>query len=255
MKVQSDQYFAIIPESVLYADISSAAVRVFATLNRYANSDTGKCHPSRATIAKKCHINIKTVDRAMQELVNLGVVRVDRRKVDGTDEYTSNEYTIIMSLGGVKMGPPWGKNDATGRDKNGSQIKAIENQRKEPSISSSLDDGFDEFWANYPRKVAKKAALKAWRIARKEAQKEDIIAGVILYAIMRRDEDPRFTPHASTWLNQGRWADETMIDRPEPETPKPIIPAWEPCGNCHGGWVYATDDRGYETAHPCICRP
>ena len=41
---------------------------------------------------------------------------------------------------------------------------------------------------------------------------------------------------------------------PQPETPNPYT-NWTPCGNCHGGWIYTTDDRGYETAHPCICRP
>ena len=253
MKVTATEHFALIPEWVLYGNISSAAVRVYCVLHRYANSD-GRCHPSRKSIASKARIGLSTVDRSIDELIALGALTVRHRTSDSGDP-TSNEYTIIVNRPLFTENRPHIEFEQRGLFKSDNQTKAIVNQSQEPSISSSLDDGFDEFWSNYPRKVAKKAALKAWRTARKEAQKEDIIAGVILYAIMRRDEDPRFTPHASTWLNQGRWADETMIDRPEPETPKPIIPAWEPCGNCHGGWVYATDDRGYEVAQPCICRP
>lgn len=257
MKVQADQYFAIIPEWVLYADVSPAAIRVYGTLNRYANDNTGKCHPSRATIAKKCHINVKTVDRAIQELIALGAVVVEHRKVDGTDEWASNEYTVIMSPPGVKNTPPWGKFDATGRDKNGKRTKASNNQSQEPEISpSSVDDEFPEFWKLYPRKIGKDGALISYRRARKKAKKEDILAGLHLY-LLTCPKEKHYIAHPTTWLNQGRWADETdepMNPEPEPETPNPYS-NWEPCGNCHGGWIYQTDDRGYETASPCICRP
>lgn len=255
MKVQADQYFAIIPEWVLYADVSPAAVRVYGTLNRYANDNTGKCHPSRATIAKKCSINVKTVDRAIQELIALGAVTVEHRKVDGTDEWASNEYTVIMSPPGVKITPPWGKSDATGRDKNGKRTKASNNQSQEPDTSSSsVDDGFDLFWAHYPRKVGKGAARKAWKTALKKADVVLLQESALLYRLTC-PKDPQYIAHPASWLNAERWADETdQPINPEPETPNPYS-NWEPCGNCHGGWIYQTDDRGYETAHPCICRP
>jgi len=253
MKVTADGHFALIPEWVLYADISPAAVRVYCVLHRYANDNTGKCHPSRKSIGAKARIGLSTVDRSIDELIALGAVTVRHRTSDSGDP-TSNEYTVIMNRPLSTENRPPIENEQTGLFKSDNQTKASMNESQEPNTSSSVDDGFDVFWENYPRKIAKKAALKAWRQARKEASKEDLIGGVILYGIMRRDEDPRFTPHASTWLNQGRWADETVINEPEP-APSPIIPAWEPCGNCYGGWIYTTDDRGYETASPCICRP
>ena len=251
MKVTADGYFAIVPEWVLYADVSSAAVRVFATLNRYANSETAKCHPSRATIAKKCHINVKTVDRAIGELVEIGAVQVEHRKVDGSDEYTSNEYTLAMSPGGVKNTLPWCKNGTTGGDKNGKQTKAIKNQRNESDTSSSVDDGFDLFWSNYPRKVGKGAARKAWKAALKKTDAEMLQECALLYRITC-PKDPQYIAHPATWLNAERWLDDM---NPEPETPEPEIPRWEPCSKCNNGWLYTTDDKGYEYAHPCECRP
>lgn len=72
--------------------------------------------------------------------------------------------------------------------------------------------GFDEFWAAYPRKVGKDAAAKAFAKRR---------VGVGLLAQMlaaistqktgeqwRRDGG-QFIPHPATWLNEGRWQDET----------------------------------------------
>jgi len=68
----SDQYFAVIPESVLYADISHAAVRVYGVLRRHADKNDGTCHPGRKRIAEFAHMSPSHVDRAIQELVGIG---------------------------------------------------------------------------------------------------------------------------------------------------------------------------------------
>lgn len=132
----------------------------------------------------------------------------------------------------------------------------ITKENKKKLSPSSVDDEFPEFWKLYPRKIGKDGALISYRRARKKAKKEDILAGLHLY-LLTCPKEKHYIAHPTTWLNQGRWADETdepMNPEPEPETPNPYS-NWEPCGNCHGGWIYQTDDRGYETAHPCICRP
>lgn len=219
MKTKATDYFAMIPEWVLYGDISTAAVRVFGCLNRYANGQTSKCFQSRATIAKLCRVSVKTVDRAIEELVDLGAVTVTRRYIDAKGditenpqegvEFTSNEYTVIMSLPRENLTPPLGNSDATPRDKNDTLIKEPFNQRKEPDISSSsVDDGFATFWATYPRRIGKGAALKAWKKALKVATADQILAGAETYAQIRAGDDPQYTAHPATWLNQQRWEDE-----------------------------------------------
>jgi len=72
----------------------------------------------------------------------------------------------------------------------------------------STSDGFERFWAVYPRKVAKGAARKAWDRAAKLATEADIIAGAERYAAERAGQDHKFTAHAASWLNAERWADE-----------------------------------------------
>lgn len=73
---------------------------------------------------------------------------------------------------------------------------------------------FELFWSAYPRKTAKKAAIKAW-IAAKD--KPDIAA--ILSAIARaktseqwQKDGGQYIPMPSTWLNQGRWDDGERIE-------------------------------------------
>lgn len=72
----------------------------------------------------------------------------------------------------------------------------------------SPSDGFDEFWALVPRKVAKPAAMKAYRSALKRTDRQTILDGMAKYAESRRGQDMQFTVHPATWLNGDRWADE-----------------------------------------------
>jgi len=69
---------------------------------------------------------------------------------------------------------------------------------------------FADFWKAYPRKVAKKAALKAWTRALREGATPEAILDAL--ARWRRSgqfpTDMQYVPHPTTWLNQGRWEDE-----------------------------------------------
>lgn len=91
-EIRADDYFAILPEWVLHADISSNAVRLWAILNRYANSN-GHAWPSRKTIATAMRCSTATVDRAREELVAIGALTVIQRTTDAGDP-TSNLYVL-----------------------------------------------------------------------------------------------------------------------------------------------------------------
>lgn len=79
-----------------------------------------------------------------------------------------------------------------------------------PSKTSARDSdpGFARFWAAFPRKIGKDAAWAAWGKALKRgATKQEMIDGAERYAADPARK-PDYTCHPSTWLNQGRWADE-----------------------------------------------
>ena len=71
---------------------------------------------------------------------------------------------------------------------------------------------FDDFWAAYPRRVGKLAAMKAWQRAILIDSAENIIAGIAPY----KANKPEYADwcHPSTWLNQGRWLDEYEDETP-----------------------------------------
>ncbi|RBO87562.1 helix-turn-helix domain-containing protein [Nocardia puris] len=78
--VSTDGYFAILPEWLLYADVSDRAVRLYAILRRYAEGASER--PSRATIAARMRTSVKSVDRALRELEELGAVTIRHRWAD-----------------------------------------------------------------------------------------------------------------------------------------------------------------------------
>jgi hypothetical protein len=87
--------FAIVPEWVLDAAISDAAVRLYAVLLRFGQT-SGARMPARSTLARRMRKkSTDTVDRAMRELVELGAVVVQHR-FDGGQRLT-NKYLVRTS--------------------------------------------------------------------------------------------------------------------------------------------------------------
>lgn len=94
------------------------------------------------------------------------------------------------------------------------ELKNQENARvceDEPPKETALDRRFSEFWAAYPKKVAKAAALKVWKRLKPSQELTD----QMIAAIQKQKssdqwtrERGRFIPNPATWLNGGRWEDE-----------------------------------------------
>ena len=99
-KLIADNFFAIIPEWVLFADVSPQAVRLYGVLRRYADRD-GSCFPSRKRLASDLRMeSTKPVDRALKELIAIGAITSEHRHTEQGD-LQSNLYTVLsMPLGG-----------------------------------------------------------------------------------------------------------------------------------------------------------
>lgn len=94
MIVEKQLRFATIPEWVLFhEDLSHGAIRLYAVLDRYADKDSRDAYPSRATLAGRLGVSVKTIDRALAELVDAGAVTVEHR-VDAAGDLTSNRYIL-----------------------------------------------------------------------------------------------------------------------------------------------------------------
>lgn len=99
-----------------------------------------------------------------------------------------------------------------------------EKERKRDSSAPKRDEtpeGFDAWWAQWPKKVAKAAALKAYKTALKKTDALTLgqKAAQFIATEQRKGTAIEYIPNASTWLNQERWEDDTST--PPAMAPKP----------------------------------
>ena len=79
-----------------------------------------------------------------------------------------------------------------------------------PLRGNKLDNSFNEFWSNYPQKVGKDAALKAW------LKKNPPIAEVLQALSWQVNSDKwkkGFIENPATYINAGNWKDEPPQER------------------------------------------
>lgn len=98
--------FSIVPESVSdyeASGLSANAVRLYAILDRYGNSEGALACPSRRTLARRCGLSTDTIDRVKAELVRSGYLEVIRRPADAGDHDT-NEYRLHREGGRTEGG-------------------------------------------------------------------------------------------------------------------------------------------------------
>lgn len=67
---------------------------------------------------------------------------------------------------------------------------------------------FDDFWAMYPRRVAKKDARRAWEKIPEKTRAVIVTALFEWRRIWLDRNEIDFIPHPATWLNGERWEDE-----------------------------------------------
>lgn len=84
-------------------------------------------------------------------------------------------------------------------------MTALQLVDKETGELSAPD--FADFWCLYPRRVAKKDALKAWSRMKPEQQ----LAAIVACAAWRKvwaGKDLDYLPYPASWLRGERWEDE-----------------------------------------------
>ena len=106
--------FAIVPAWLLDAGLNAQAIQLYGVLALYADRATGECFPSRKTLAERCGVAIRTVDRSTAKLVAVRAIRVEHQR-SSRGQPEPNRYTVL------RVNPVGGgdKRDTTHSDKRG----------------------------------------------------------------------------------------------------------------------------------------
>jgi hypothetical protein len=145
------------------------------------------------------------------------------------DEYVrqrrgvGTRYTEVDRAPMPQPKPPIGVRQGYGSSSSSSSSSS-KNIPKPPREGGDGGPEFARFWAAYPRKVAKDAAVMAFA----KRKPDEILVGQMIAAIERQGLTQRcqrgesqYVPYPATWLNEGRWKDEP--GEPHPDGDKP---AW-----------------------------
>jgi hypothetical protein len=250
--ITTDVRFSIVPEWVLYADVSDKAVRLYSILARYADNETLEAFPSRELLAQRANCHAKSVDRAIQELADIGAITKTHRK--SGNGFQSNVYTLRRVP--PQMLPPRDTSDqgvgtpvSPPRDTDVQLTRTTELEPENLYNQQNVNASFNEFWEAYPKHLQKGEARKAFFKAVERVGDAD----VIVEGAKRMSVDPnlpikQFIPYPATWLNRDGWEDEPFAERVDPLAkfmkPAALIPG-------HRDWVRDMHDLGEHWE----CRP
>jgi hypothetical protein len=213
---------------------SPTAKAVLLLMADNASDDGTGIWTSKANLARDLELTKRAVQKAVQALVEIGVVKEVGQKPckNGfTVEYRIDLKALIaLSSTRAADAPvtrephspvnhihPYPCTTFTPTREPHSPKPPLE-PPLEPSITKDRlfdaleepkpkSDGFEDFWKAYPRKEAKAAARKNWTKAIKKAPASVIIAAAERYA-QRPVDDVKFLKFPQGWLTDERWKDE-----------------------------------------------
>ena len=201
-----------------------------------ANHDgDGGSWPTISTISRESALTERSVHEALRRLQDDGELKVHPNAggtMDWRNDRRPNRYEIMLPDGVEDSATPSTNGVGVSSERGGrlrrdgvgdSATQTVQEPSTKSSTRAILDQGFLEFWAIYPRKKAKRAALLAWERAIRRASEEyggldpamaNVLAGARRYRSLRRGQEERFTAYPATWLNADDWDDEFREDQP-----------------------------------------
>ena len=96
--------------------------------------------------------------------------------------------------------------------------------RIEKEEESGENIAFDDFWILYPRRVAKKDALKAWLKIDPGSHAEILTSLASWRGVWLARGEPQYIPYPASWLNGERWTDELPPGNWIPMTRAQVVP-------------------------------
>jgi hypothetical protein len=229
-QVTTDLRFSIVPHWIIKHDISDRALRLYSVLAGFADSETNQAFPGRTRLSKELRCSLKSVDRAVGELEQIGAIRKKQRVKDG--HYQSSLYTVVRIDPASSVTLPRDTHDATPRQDRRDPVSPVTHRTRttelEPLEQKPVNyiGDFDQFWNIYPKKADKALARRSFEKALKRTTLDVILAGAERY----RDDpgrDPEFTKNPSTWLNAEAWDNDPLpVKSADISTPGPGKREW-----------------------------
>ena len=176
--------------------------------------------PSIETLAKMVNSSPRSVQRDIQDLIELGELVVEFRSAPTYGPYKANRY--FVQLPGVTDGVSEVTKTASevtdsssGVTESASEVTPVGvltlNRTLKETLTKEVDESFETFWNLYPKKVAKADALKAWKQVLKKKTADEMIGLTKAYSESKLP-DMTYIPYPASWLNKGLYEAVEIVD-------------------------------------------
>jgi len=186
------QRFAWLDALVRHPDQPRNVFRLgYVIATTFLNNTSGDAWPGQRRLARELGVDVSTVIRGIAWLVANGYLE----RSAGRGRGHTNHYRLTLPALAHRT-----RDDAPKPER-----------KPKPSRHKQIDtSSFETFWAVYPRKKDKGAALKVYESVLRagKATAEQLIEGAQRYAQERAGQEPRYTKHPKTWLNAESWQNE-----------------------------------------------
>jgi biotin operon repressor len=213
-----DDHFTQIPNAWLRdSKISLGAKGLLAQLLSHAPG----WKVSQENLAHANGIGRDAIRTLINELLEAGYLSrsEDRERNEkgylGGFTYTTQDPSAEPTLDNPTQDNPLHKNN---------NIKKNNLKNNERIYSDFQEFHFEEFWKNYPKKVDKGAALRAFRKAAKNFDTKVILEGAKRYAEDPNLPERQFIKNPATWLNAEAWNNGPLPQRKK--TDKKALEDW-----------------------------
>lgn len=203
--------------------LTDSDLRLMLWLDSHTDSYLNNLNAS--TTAEQIGWSRNRVKRTIAHLEELGLIDTEQFKMKGGGTRTHitihlDLWTDGQSLTSDNDGPrrtgalvhgearALVHGDATTTSKSNGEESSLETPT--PAVVEVLDPSdFDMFWSDYPRKIGKPVAKRAFQKAAKEFDSMVVVAGTLPWCEFwtKARTEEQFIPHPSTFLNQHRFND------------------------------------------------
>jgi len=193
--------------------VTAAGFLLAYRIAKHINRGTGEAWPSQPLLAAEVRLSVRSIRDLSDQLEAAGHLTVIGSRGRGV----SCRYRWILRAEPDQPGPESESEIETAIDapvpkpQDSELFPDTVDTAPKPAPRAKQQDltaDFEAWWLQYPRRVSKGAARKAYDKARKSATAEELELGAMRYAAVRTSEDPTYTKHPSTWLNNKCWLDE-----------------------------------------------
>ena len=233
-------FWAVLPAAVRYdEELPPNAKLLYAEISSLTDR-RGYCYASNAYFQGLYLLSERTIQNLLKALKNGGYIRIingdggqGRRRIYAGINPLADNPAENCGVTPQKFAP----NPAEKCTRNKKENKRENNPPKAPQgagadyVPKTAPDWkpgrFDSFWKFYPLHKSKQATIRAWDKLKPSDELLAVIGRALKRQIAEKEQhgDP-WKLHASTYLNQARWTDETEPAAPAAQAPGKEAGQW-----------------------------